>query len=295
MKFTLLIDGGLGRILTSIPALEQFVLDNPDSIIVTYFWTPIIWGNPKISNQVIDNNTKGLFELIKHSKIIKPEPYFNTNYINSKTHLSQAWNEVVNFKETDIQVPKIFLSKFELNAPNIKNNRPVIGLQPFGSTASFSPNEVTDSSGRSLNKEFTEQLIKRLKQENFDILLLTDKSIPFLDSSDFINYWPENCRWMSAAIANVDYFIGIDSAGQHIARCFNKPGTVIMGGTSAVNVTYPDHFQILNNLPCTYHPYRIAEFDAYLAELINSNIMEFDTATSQSYIDSIIQDIKDHI
>ena len=68
-----------------------------------------------------------------------------------------------------------------------------------------------------------------------------------------------------------------------------------MGGTSAVNVTYPGHFQILNNLPCTYHPYRIAEFDAYLAELNNSNIMEFDSATSQTYIDSIIQDIKDHI
>jgi len=34
-----------------------------------------------------------------------------------------------------------------------------------------------------------------------------------------------------ALIAESDYFLGIDSVGQHMARALNKKGLVIMGST----------------------------------------------------------------
>ena len=45
-------------------------------------------------------------------------------------------------------------------------------------------------------------------------------------------------------ISQVDYLFGCDSVGQHIARSVGTKGCVIMGGTDAVNMSYPDHFRI---------------------------------------------------
>ena len=56
-------------------------------------------------------------------------------------------------------------------------------------------------------------------------------------------------RQWAAIIEAADYFIGCDSVGQHMARAFDKPGTVILGSTFAENITYPDHFQILQKTP----------------------------------------------
>ena len=96
MKTTFLIDGGLGRQIAAIPALEKYVTKHPDTNIITYFWTPIYWGNPILSDRTFDSNTKGIFQMIKDTKIIKPEPYYNTNYINSKINMADAFNEEIN-------------------------------------------------------------------------------------------------------------------------------------------------------------------------------------------------------
>ena len=84
MKTTILVDGGLGRMISAIPALEKYVKNNTETIIVTYYWTPIYWGNKILRHSITDSSTKGLFEKIKNTKIIKPEPYYNSNYLNNK-------------------------------------------------------------------------------------------------------------------------------------------------------------------------------------------------------------------
>ena len=52
-------------------------------------------------------------------------------------------------------------------------------------------------------------------------------------------------RTWSAVIEAADYFVGVDSVGQHIARIFDKPGSVILGSTFAENITYSEHFNIV--------------------------------------------------
>lgn len=281
MKTTLLIDGGLGRVVTAIPALELYVEKYPETTIVTHGWTPILWGNKKLSNNILDSNCKGLLNLIKNTKIIKPEPYYNSDYLSGKINLINAWNQEINTNNNILStVPKIYLTKNEIeSAKFIRNNyyTKIIAFQPFGSTAIIADKDIKDQSARSLNIKTTQYLVKTLKDQGYGIWLICDKQIPFLDSSNFIGVGSNNIREVAALLYHCDYFLGIDSSGQHLARALNIPGSIIMGGTNTINVTYPNHFNILNDRPDkNYMPYRIAEFDYWLSELNNADLLDFD-------------------
>jgi ADP-heptose:LPS heptosyltransferase len=83
-------------------------------------------------------------------------------------------------------------------------------------------------------------------------------------------------RFYMAMISQCDYFVGVDSVGQHMARAFNKPGLVIMGSTFEKNVTYPDHFKIYRNgVKPTYSPIRIGGIDCEFADRSNDGVMKF--------------------
>lgn len=283
MKTTFLIDGGLGRQIAAIPALEKYVTKHPDTNIITYFWTPIYWGNPILSDRTFDSNTKGIFQMIKDTKIIKPEPYYNTNYINSKINMADAFNEEINGDNEKMPIPKIYLSPAELKRGKTmvrqnNNNKKVIVFQPFGSTANFENNDIYDNTVRSLSKEASLIVMETFRRENFDIALFDDREIGFIDRTKLLQIRGVDCRVWASVIANCDYFVGCDSAGQHIARSFNIPGAVFMGGTSEINTSYPDYFTILKkDGPRSYMSYRLADFDYWLSELNNSYYMDYTT------------------
>jgi ADP-heptose:LPS heptosyltransferase len=107
-----------------------------------------------------------------------------------------------------------------------------------------------------------------------------------------------NLRQWAAVIEAADYFIGCDSVGQHMAYAFDKPGTVILGSTFVENVSYADHFQIIQKQPLDikYSPLRIAEqLDADLANRYNDSCMDFDEAATKNIIEKIRADIKKKI
>lgn len=296
MKTTFLIDGGLGRQISAIPALEKYVKNNPDTKIITYFWTPIYWGNPILAPRTFDSNTKGIFDMIRDSKIIKPEPYYNSNYINGKINMADAFNEEINGDNEKMPVPKIYLTPAELKRGRNtvkQNNKRVICFQPFGSTANFENNDIFDNTVRSISKEFTQVITDMFKRENFDIAFFDDREIGFLDRSKFLNIRGVDCRAWAAIIANCDYFIGCDSSGQHIARSFEVPGAVFIGGTSEVNTSYPDFFTILKKEgPKSYMSYRLADFDYWLSELQNSDLMSYTTDEMINATKVLIQEVK---
>jgi hypothetical protein len=116
------------------------------------------------------------------------------------------------------------------------------------------------------------------RKENFDIAFFDDREIQFLDRGKFLPIRNVDCRVWASVIANCDYFVGCDSAGQHIARAFDVPGAVFMGGTSEINTSYPDYFTMLKKEgPRTYMSYRLADFDYWLSELNNSDLMSYST------------------
>ncbi len=96
-------------------------------------------------------------------------------------------------------------------------------------------------------------------------------------------------RMYMSLISESDYFVGCDSVGQHMARAFNKPGTVIMGSTFEQNVSYPEHFDIVRKIghDPVYNPIRFGGVDSDLVDRLNDGIMLFCPEQLKEITDSI--------
>jgi ADP-heptose:LPS heptosyltransferase len=100
-------------------------------------------------------------------------------------------------------------------------------------------------------------------------------------------------RMWAALIDAADYFVGVDSVGQHMARATNTPGTVIFGSTFPINTSYPDFFQILEKAgQKKYSPIRITGLDSILADRMNDTMMDFNNAELDQIYNQIVQDIE---
>ena len=76
MKKAFFINGGSGRVLCSMPALEKYAEKDDDFIIVAESWGELYFLNEKLRDKVYQMVHKGLFEtMLTDRKIISPEPY----------------------------------------------------------------------------------------------------------------------------------------------------------------------------------------------------------------------------
>lgn len=307
MQKIVFINGGAGRMLCALPALERFITENPDGYIVTEAGLDFVWGNKLLQDRTLDVNTKGLFEnIIKHGQIVTPEPYRDYEYYTQKISISQGFDKLVNgdVRQDCNYRPTIVLNKEEeLNgisavrhAQNEHKKTKTIVIQPFGRSSINDPDlkVIADYSTRSLEVKTFLAIATALKQY-YNVISMTEFPIPGDDIT--VNPKELTLRKWGAIINTTDYFIGCDSVGQHLAYAFNKPGTVILGSTFATNVSYPDFFNIIEKegFEKRYSPIRITEFGCYEADRMNDMALEFDDAETQKIIDNILNDIKQKI
>jgi hypothetical protein len=118
MNKAFFINGGAGRTLCSVPALENYAIDNPndDFIIVCEGGTDFYKGHPKLHFRAYDVWHKNLFnEYLKDRQLITPEPYRVWEYYNQKCNIAQAYDIEINNKGIrKLEIPKVYLSKEEL-------------------------------------------------------------------------------------------------------------------------------------------------------------------------------------
>ena len=291
MNTTFLLSGGAGRIIAAIPALEKYHHLNPydDFKVLIYGWENLYWNHPLLQSRTYGVGQKGIFDLIvKDSKLVNPEPYHNNNYYNQQINLAQAFDADINktINHSDLTSPSLYCHSGEVNAAQKminevkqqKNKKKFIVYQPYGSGIQLVNNRPFDSSGRSLDVDDALKLGQLMSKDAVvlyfgpndfihpsDNFMLNAKDIPGAD-----------LRFYMAMISQCDYFVGVDSVGQHMARAFNKPGLVIMGSTFEQNVSYPDHFKFYRNgVKPTYNPIRIGGIDCEFADRANDNVMVF--------------------
>lgn len=291
MQTTLIIDGGLGRHVCAIPALEKFVEKNPETTIITHYWTAIFWGNKTLTDVVFDGQTKGLFDKVKDTKIIKPEPYYNTNFLNDRIHMTQAFCQELGVETNEL--PKLYFSRTELNNARqfIDTSKKTIIFQPFGSAAVSQHGDIVDPTCRSMTFQNAKFILDNLKRSNYQVLLIDSKGV--FDPNEYQNLDSLPYRDFSSVIANSDYFLGVDSCGQHIAYALRKPGSTFFGGSSYINYGYPEHFLIIKkDMPVKYCSMRVGEFDYQLANIVNDDLLCYTDTQIQEIFYGINEDIK---
>ena len=91
------INGGAGRVVASIPALEKYAETHDDFIIVCEGGMNFYRGHSILHKYAYDNWHKGLFEdKIKDRDCVTPEPYRQWHYYNQKCSLAQAFDIEIN-------------------------------------------------------------------------------------------------------------------------------------------------------------------------------------------------------
>lgn len=273
------INGGAGRVISSIPALEMYHKENPadDFIIVCEAGMDVFRGHPELYKRTYEPSHKGLFDtLIKTRNCKSIEPYRVWEYYNQKCSIAQAFDIEINNKGLrSVEKPNLYLSSNEVNRgflaikeikENLKVDKVVV-FQPFGRSTQAPNGFAYDSSGRSFETQDAAEIIKRLQKKKIGVIFMSEFDVPFQDLGCDSTPRPQNIGirdWMGI-INSSDYFLGCDSVGQHISNALSIPSTVVFGSTYPINVSYPNNSKIdiidLNIELRKYSPIRITMDD----------------------------------
>ena len=304
MKKLFFIDGGAGRAIASIPAFLKYAKKHDDFAILVYGWDSLYWGIPELQDKVFNPEQKGIFDqVVKDAEeIISPEPYRVPGYFKQELSLAEAFDVLINNTDdhSDLQDPILKTSKGEevnaakliLDAKAQQQKDKTIVIQPFGRSMQRTEiDAVIDESSRSLDSEVYLKLVKKLATK-YNLVLMAEQ--PFHSDIDTYTIKPNaDLRLWAAFIDAADYFVGVDSVGQHMARALGKPGTVIIGSTFAVNTTYPDYFNIWERkVQKKYSPIRISGLEGHLADRLNEKTMELTDEEVNQLYQSITKDIE---
>lgn len=305
MKTIFYIDGGAGRVLTAIPALLKYARLNPnaDWAVLIPAWDYLFWGIPELQDRTYGIDTKGVFDnVVKDAdRIITPEPYRNPAYFRQEISLAQAFDREINntTDHSDLGLPVIKFNKAEMlvakntinDLKNIQKRQKTIVFQPFGRGIKLEREELVDEESRSLDPGAYLYLGHKLAQR-YNMIFFGEQQFQHKEDKFAANYTCDLRQW-AALIQEADYFIGVDSVGQHMARALGIPGTVIIGSTFSANTSYPDYFNIIERAGSKkYSPIRITGLDTILANRLNENSMQFNEKELNEIYGNIVNDIE---
>ena len=247
------INGGAGRVVASIPALEKYAETHDDFIIVCEGGMNFYRGHSILHKYAYDNWHKGLFEdKIKDRDCVTPEPYRQWHYYNQKCSLAQAFDIEINGLDEprELPAPNITLAKGEGiqgmqlvdEAISTTGKEKVIVIQPFGRGIMDTGGYMFDPTSRSFNLSDISTIINNLKK---DYCVIVMSEFPFQteegESKDaYIVPNIEDIRIWASIIDRADHFLGCDSVGQHIAKAVGSTVTAVIGSTYPINISYPN-------------------------------------------------------
>ena len=302
MTTVISLDGGLGRIITAIPALLKYHKNHPDEqwYIMIPGWEFVTWGFPELQDRTFSPEAKGSFDIfLKADKVITPEPYRLPAYYRNEISLREAFDVCINDSTDHSDLPPMQL---RLSIPEkrtayevinrSKKHRPevkTIVIQPYGSSATPHPSGIYDDSFRSIPNQMYDYFIKNLSK-NYNVIYMGAK-----DFHDVITYKPDpdpDLRTWAAIIDAADYFIGCDSCGQHMRKAFNKKASVVIAGTHKTNTTYEDFHIIERDVPFHLDSMRISGFHAHMASRLNEPRIDFTQEEIEKAYQEIIENIE---
>jgi ADP-heptose:LPS heptosyltransferase len=299
------INGGAGRVICSVPALESYAEDHPDEkfLIICEGGTDFFKAHPKLHHRVYDHWHKNLFhDKLIDMDIVTPEPYRVWEYYNQKCSLSQAFDIEINNKGIrDLPRPTLKLTQDEITNGKVglkdviskTGKTKTIVFQPFGRGVQLKGDIVTDPSGRSFELGNVISIINKL-QKDFSVLVMTELPLNFqtLGCKDPVAV-PANIplRQWAGIIKAADLVLSCDSVSQHIAYALNTPAVSVLGSTFPINVSYPacENIKVLDMGEGVriYSPIRIAP-DEY-ADMNNDGIMAMNDKVENVIVESIIE------
>lgn len=301
------LNGGAGRIICSIPALEKYAETHDDFVIICEGGTDFLKGHPTLYKKAYDNWHKSLFqEKLIHMDLVTPEPYREWHYFNQKASLAQAFDIIINELDEprELPIPQIVLSKNEICAgftavEEVKagtGKDKLLVVQPFGrSVETIGQDFIVDATSRSFGLNQIVEIINKLKKD-YAIIIMSEIHFPLEknEGKDMAQQVarPEiqDMRLWAGIIQAADHFLGCDSMGQHIAMALDTTATVVCGSTFPENISYPgnknmDIIDVGKDRNREYSPIRVTIDE--VVDRGNDECMEMGDDHIKAVIDSV--------
>jgi len=302
------INGGAGRVIASIPALEKFAEENPDDnfLIVCEGGTDFYKGHPLLHAKAYDVWHKNLFqEKLKDMNLCTPEPYRVWEYYNQKCSIAQGYDIGINNKGLrELQRPVLRLNRQEMIfgkkvvdevKEKCKKDKAIV-FQPYGRMINNENGMVSDGSGRSFEADNAVSIIRKLSKK-YAMIHMAEFQMEFQKHNikePVASPMGADLRAWAGIIQAADYFLGCDSAGQHIVHALDGWGTVVIGSTFAINVSYPEDKRIdildMGETKRVYSPIRVTTDE--WSDRVNDGIMMMNEPIEGAIIESIEKGMK---
>jgi hypothetical protein len=301
------IDGGAGRVIAAIPALLKYARLNPNkewSVIIPA-WDNLLWSIPELQDRTYGADTKGIWDNVisKCSELITPEPYKLPQYFRQEISLAEGFDQEINntTDHSDLTAPVMQFNKAEekwavntvADVKTQQQKAKTVVIQPFGRGATLDRVDIVDTASRSLSPDAYISLVQKLSAR-YNLVFFGEPQFQIVTDTYSVKL-PNttDLRMWAALIDAADYFVGVDSVGQHMARAVGTKGTVIFGSTFPVNTSYPNYFQIIEKEgQKKYSPIRITGLDSVLADRYNDTMMDFSEAEITDLYNKIVADIE---
>lgn len=275
------IDGGIGRVICAIPALEKLSQKKKVTVLTSY--PEVFFKNPHVFKAYNLSREYLWDDVIKHGEFFYPEPYYNHLYYNQDHHLIQSFNLLLTGEAGDVTPSTLYLTEEEkewatefVATRKQETGKKIVLLQCFGSGARFKDDKISDSTHRSLSSEMSMAICTR-----------TDHT--YINAShiklNFPNVWQQDftTRQLIALSSACDFIVGVDSAIMHMGAAFNKTGVIFFGSTFPQNLGYPCFKNIQReSYPKNYTPNR---FSGFVDE--NSGALDFSEPELEGIIATI--------
>lgn len=288
MKKVVMIDGGIGRVMCAVPAIEK--LAKSHEVVVVTHWIDVFLNNTSVSRLYHPTFPYLFDDVVKGNELVNPEPYHMPAYYDHGCHLIEAFEAAMlggRILEDDERLPKLYLSKEEANGGRStieqlrkEHKRPVICIQPF--SAAYSKETCADPTLRSMSEPLLQMIVQQIDATflNFGLHPINDPKV--------INFNEElGLRKHFSMVAHADYCIGIDSVMTHVAAAFGRVGTFFYGSTSPKQLGY-ERFQ---NIARAGYPKGHQSFRIPTNPMLNSGAMDW----TEQEIDSCIHAIMEHM
>jgi len=282
-KLVVQIDGGMGRVLCSTPALEHMWerFSGKRKIIAVTPYPDLFEGSPHVSRAYPWNSSYLWDDVIKDGEFLAPEPYHNHFYYSQKHHLIESFDWLLGGEISDCQMtltPRAYLRNDEIQfgfdlIERIRNDFPdsKIGvIQGMGASACLDAKGVLhDASDRSFRMEDLQFILKEIGTE---WIFVNASHIPLREET---NVWTQqlNTRQLMSVVKACDGVFTIDSFINHAGAVWKKPGLLVLGSTYRRNVGYPHYSTVQRRgFPTGYSPNR---FNNSSHEVQNKGAMDF--------------------
>lgn len=246
-----LLHGGIGKHIAATAVVEGIKKNYPNKkIIVLCQYRDVFLNNPNVYKVLPSENSWYLYEDFinnKNSIFLSADPYFSNDYINTESHLIEAWFNSL-FLSYKNEQPKLYLTDSEIENAKIKyrRNKEILLFQPNGGRSKgYDFNWIKD-----FPPKIGQSIIDELSKKYHIYLFHTEENkIKYFNAEHL--YIPIREAFALIKITNRKLFI--DSFCQHAASALNSPAVVNWVGTSPDKLGYKNNINIKINPQLKYH------------------------------------------